>query len=409
MREGWNDCRLADAVEVTMGRQRSPKHATGEHVVPYLRAANVKDGRLDLSDVKTMNFSLGEQATFQLQVGDVLVTEGCGSLKQLGAAATWGGEIAGAMCFQNTLLRLRAIDRVTVPGFVAVWASHAFATGAFAAVASGTNIFHIGSTRAKQMTLRVPPLDEQRRIVDLIDAANDSISASLDVARLARDALLRHLEGLASTETRRFGALAEMGSGPSWKSDQETPVPQEGGLPVIGITNTTADGRLDLAERKFVTGLSTKVRTLTEHSLILIRTNGNRQRIGNVYRATADLAGSAVSAFQIAVEPADPSSSDYLYWALASPTAQGRISDVASGTTGLGNVAIKWLREFEIPWLGDQGRENFVGAADTLFEIQRAAENEARSLRRLRASLLGELLSGEHEIAPAYDELLEAV
>jgi type I restriction enzyme S subunit len=48
-------------------------------MVPYLRAANVKDGTLDLSDVKTMNFTPDEQRLFSLQPGDVLVTEGSGA------------------------------------------------------------------------------------------------------------------------------------------------------------------------------------------------------------------------------------------------------------------------------------------------------------------------------------------
>jgi type I restriction enzyme S subunit len=42
---------LGQVAEVTIGRQRSPKHASGPHMKMYLRAANVKDGKLDLSDV----------------------------------------------------------------------------------------------------------------------------------------------------------------------------------------------------------------------------------------------------------------------------------------------------------------------------------------------------------------------
>jgi type I restriction enzyme S subunit len=44
--------------EVSLGRQRSPENANGPFMVKYLRAANVKDGELDLNDVKAMNFTL---------------------------------------------------------------------------------------------------------------------------------------------------------------------------------------------------------------------------------------------------------------------------------------------------------------------------------------------------------------
>ncbi len=60
-RDGWLETTLGEAVEVTIGRQRSPAHASGDHMVRYLRAANVKDGRLVLANVLTMNFSPLEQ------------------------------------------------------------------------------------------------------------------------------------------------------------------------------------------------------------------------------------------------------------------------------------------------------------------------------------------------------------
>src|SRR5438128_832002 len=83
--------RLGDRVEITMGRQRSPKHAQGDHVIPYLRAANIKDGELALESILEMNFAPAEQEKFGLRLGDVLVTEGCGSLAQIGASAQWNG------------------------------------------------------------------------------------------------------------------------------------------------------------------------------------------------------------------------------------------------------------------------------------------------------------------------------
>ena len=89
--------------EVTLGRQRSPANDSGPFMVPYLRAGNVTDGTLNLTDVKEMNFSPSEQEIFGLRHGDVLVTEGSGSLSSVGASAVWRGEIGATVCFQNTL------------------------------------------------------------------------------------------------------------------------------------------------------------------------------------------------------------------------------------------------------------------------------------------------------------------
>src|SRR6476469_684584 len=53
------------------------------------------NGYLDLTDVKQMNFTPTEQRVFSLKPGDVLVTEGSGSLSAVGASAVWNDEIEG--------------------------------------------------------------------------------------------------------------------------------------------------------------------------------------------------------------------------------------------------------------------------------------------------------------------------
>lgn len=178
--------RLDQRVEVTMGRQRSPREAVGEHLIPYLRAANVKDGALDLSTIYEMNFTPVEQQKFALQRGDVLVTEGCGSLDQIGASARWDGEIDGPVAFQNTLLRLRAVEGLSDAGFVYQWARWAFEGGHFAAIANGTSIFHIGERRASAMPFPDFSLTEQRRVgslLNLIDEATERSQAEVDASQ----------------------------------------------------------------------------------------------------------------------------------------------------------------------------------------------------------------------------------
>ncbi|MTK04240.1 hypothetical protein [Micromonospora sp. CP22] len=127
---------LRSVAEVTLGRQRSPQHAEGPFMVKYLRAANVKDGTLDLSDVKSMNFTPDEQRIFGLRPGDVLVTEGSGSLSSVGASAVWQGEIDEMVCFQNTLLRMRPRSEMMDGRFLGWWAQSAFGSGLFASLAS---------------------------------------------------------------------------------------------------------------------------------------------------------------------------------------------------------------------------------------------------------------------------------
>jgi len=254
----------------------------------------------------------------------------------------------------------------------------------------------------------VPPLHEQKRIVDLMDSADAAISAAQAEVSAAEDFLrkIRSAIPVAASSTP-LGDLVKMRSGPSWKAADETAVPGPGLEPVLGITNTPSSGQIDLSTRKYVRGLSATTQRLTENSLVMIRTNGNRSRIGNVYRSTPEVEGFAVSAFQIAIEPIDKSNSDFLYWVLGSDPVQDSITESASGSTGLGNIAIGWLKRLGIPQLDESARTEYVencNAANVLVTTSATALN---CLRELRSSMLSVLLSGEHEIPESYDQFLD--
>ncbi|MFG2362520.1 restriction endonuclease subunit S [Streptomyces mirabilis] len=185
-------------------------------MVRYLRAANVKDGTLDLTDVQSMNFTPTEQSIFALRPGDVLVSEGSGSLSSVGASAVWRGELDEMVCFQNTLLRLR--PRAGIDGrYLEWWARSAFGSGVFASIASGANIYHLGAERVRALPISLPPLEEQRQIADFLDAE----TARMDRLRssLARfDGAVREREQAVLAQMLHPGAEESGDSLPNgWK------------------------------------------------------------------------------------------------------------------------------------------------------------------------------------------------
>ena len=159
-----NECQrfqLKEFADVRMGRQRAPRHESGSHVVPYLRAANIRDGKLDLTSVHEMNFNPSEQKIFRLRSGDILISEGCGSRARIGDNAVWNGEITGPVCFQNTVIRVRARERIS-PELLKHWARYAFRSGLFQRTARGTSILHIGHERCEQLPINLPKTAEDR-------------------------------------------------------------------------------------------------------------------------------------------------------------------------------------------------------------------------------------------------------
>jgi len=104
--EGWRVMPLGDCGEivagVTLGRR---VEGASVREVPYLRVANVKDGRLDLADVATTPASAGEVASLALRSGDLLLTEG-GDADKLGRGTVWGAELPECI-HQNHIYRAR--------------------------------------------------------------------------------------------------------------------------------------------------------------------------------------------------------------------------------------------------------------------------------------------------------------
>jgi type I restriction enzyme, S subunit len=174
--------RVLALAEVVLGRQRSPEQAEGPYMTRYLRAANVKDGRLDLSDVMEMNFTPVEQQRFALRPGDVLISEGAGSLAAVGAAAVWKGELEGTVCIQNTLVRLRPRKGMD-PSYVAWWARFAYESGLFASVAGGANIYHLGAETVGRLVCSVPTLVRQCEIARRLDNNIAALEREMDLRR----------------------------------------------------------------------------------------------------------------------------------------------------------------------------------------------------------------------------------
>lgn len=188
-----------EAFDIRLGRQRSPERATGPSMTKYLRSANVGHDELRLDDVLEMDFNDNERDRFGLKIGDVLVSEGSAGAGAVGMPAAWNGELDGPVCFQNTLLRYRARDRVTTPAFVRHWCLWAYQSGAFRDLCPpGVNILHIGSNRARAMDVRLPSIEDQQIIVNELEPITAAAASLRTEAKRLRSIKASLLEGLLS-------------------------------------------------------------------------------------------------------------------------------------------------------------------------------------------------------------------
>lgn len=180
----WTWARVDETGRVDLGRQRAPQHHLGPNMRPYLRVQNVYEARIDISDVKSMNFTPSEFETFALQWGDILLNEGQ-SHKLVGRPAIYRGEVPGA-CFQNTLVRYRGHEFI-FPEYALVVFRAYMRNGRFQKISKQTtNIAHLSAGRFASLEFPVPPLAEQKRIVAKVEelmALVDKLEAQLAASR----------------------------------------------------------------------------------------------------------------------------------------------------------------------------------------------------------------------------------
>ena len=145
----WCWIKVEDAGEVQLGRQRAPKYHKGPNMRPYLRVQKVYENRIDLSDVKHMDFSPAEYVVFALRDGDILLNEGQ-SAKLVGRPAMYRDELPGG-CFQNTLVRFRFYKPLVPEYALLVFRSYMY-SGRFQEISQQTtNIAHLGAGRFAQV------------------------------------------------------------------------------------------------------------------------------------------------------------------------------------------------------------------------------------------------------------------
>jgi restriction endonuclease S subunit len=158
----WTATTTGKAGTVQLGRARHPDWHTGPKMRPYLRVANVFEDRIDIGDVKDMDFS-GVFDKYRLEPGDILLNEGQ-SPHLVGRPAMYRG-IPEGVAFTNSLLRFRAGDDV-LPGWaLLVFRRHLHASRFKREVRITTNLAHLSGARLKTVEFPVPPLDEQQRLI----------------------------------------------------------------------------------------------------------------------------------------------------------------------------------------------------------------------------------------------------
>ena len=180
-----NTVRLDEIAEITGGITKGRDLSKQETVhLPYLRVANVQNGYLDLSQMKTIELKVSEIEKYLLCAGDVLYTEG-GDRDKLGRGTIWNNEIPNCV-HQNHVFKARLDQTKANPRYVSYWSMSAFARNYFYNKGKqSVNLASINKTVLSALTLPLPSLTEQEAALREIESrlsVCDEIEKTVDTA-----------------------------------------------------------------------------------------------------------------------------------------------------------------------------------------------------------------------------------
>lgn len=283
----------------------------------------------------------------------------------------------------------------------------------------------ISFERLGRLTVALPPLAEQRAIAAVLDAIDEAIErteAVVAATERLRDALLhelltrglpgrhtswREVAGLgtlpASWEAVRLGDVAEVNRGISWAHEQESSLPKDGALPVVRIGNVQPDGfRMDdVLYIQDVPEADRERRAIKLGTLVMVGSNGNRDRVGNVFLANDQVAGHLLASFLIAIVPAERVSAFFLAATLRWHPIQSRITESTAGSTGLKNLSLRWLRNLAMPLPPLAEQQAIAETLDSVDASIERARSEAEALQSVKAATADALLTGRARVAGA--------
>jgi type I restriction enzyme S subunit len=257
---------------------------------------------------------------------------------------------------------------------------------------------NINRAMLKEFSFNLPPLDEQKRIVDVmssVDAYIDALQQQADTARIARNAVLHELLSAGGddwTETT-LGEVADVLSGFAFKSELFR---EKEGIPLIRIRDLQKktwtevgylgdfDKRYVVNKGDFLIGMDGEFRCyewLGEKGLL-------NQRVCRIQ----DFALTKIAP-------------RFVYFLV-----NNYLEEIEKSTsyTTVKHISVKQVKgiSFPLPPLEEQKR--IVEIVSSMDDVIQSTEQAVADAKNLRSGLLSDLLSGEHEIPESYDRFVGA-
>ena len=387
MKEGWKMVKLGEVCEIQNGYAFDSKCFSSESGMPLIRIRDIKRGY-------TETFYDGDYSSeYIVRKGDFLI--GMDGEFNIGE---WNSEDAllnQRVCklIPNNKINVRFVYYYIPESLKRIESKTSFAT-----------VKHLSSKQIKEIDIPLPPLEEQHRIVSILDASFEKIDAlkknaeeNLKNAKaLFQQVLAQELKPKEGWVEKKLAEIVTENCSLSYGIVQPGDDVQNG-IPVVRPVDFSND---IFVKREGLKRTKKEIsdayqRTILTGNEILMCVRGTTGTMGF---ATDELKGCNVTRGIVPILIDRTSVKRFVYYQLLSPLLQKQIAENTNGTA-LKQINIKDLRVLKLfmPSLEEQHR--IVQTLDTLSEkcrrLEEVAQQTIRECDALKQSILRQAFSGE--------------
>lgn len=391
MREGWRQVKLGDVCEITKGTSPTLKAQPGRY--PLIVTGPVA------STSNTYQFE-GEAVCVPLVSS---TGHGHASLKRVHYAS-------GKFAVANIIASCVPLPMSEVSAHFLFHLLQHHKDDLLVPRMRGTANVSLSVMSLAEVLIALPPLDEQRRIVDLIGAVDRAIEAAEDEAGRCADLLGNVRDGLfGKFERVEVGSLVDkIEGGKSVRAENRPPAPGEAGVLKVSAVSDRGFAPAEAKALATTDGFSSRM-LIREGDLLITRAN-TAERIGMVCLAGTSVGELYLSDKTLRLSPAAGVRAEALLHALKTRLARAQLVAAGTGSSAsMKNISQKDILRVKTGWPHEPDEQvrisRVLNAHSATVDAARA---NAEAFRNLRADLLTVLLSGDHEIPPTYDKLLES-
>lgn len=404
MRDGWIETSLGEIADVVGGGTPSTK--IGEYWdgdIVWLTPTEItsQDGKVVSDSIrKITDLGFKNSGAQMLPINSVILT----SRASVGYVALSGKELCTNQGFQSLIPKPSVLSK-----FIMFWIQQN--RSEFESRSAGSTFKEISKSNVKSIKILLPPLPEQKRIVDLISSVDsyiDALQQQLERAKKSRNAVLHELltqSGEDWVETT-LGEAAEVIMGRQLSPSKKLGTRPR---PYIRAANIGSWGinLEDIYEMDF-TAIEEERFACQVGDTILVE-GGNEKSVGCPALITEKESGLCIQNTVIRSRSKNSKVLDpnFQYHLLRFMFWRGDFAQLCAGTTimHLGQKRAEVV-PISIPPLEEQ-----LNMVDTVSKFDSAvnySEETLNSARSLRSGLLSDLLSGKHQIPASYDKVMGA-